>query len=463
MQAKWIKKSLCLLLCLGMGAVAMGQGNAPSVLDRVQNVDNPELSELIRLAIENKSKLQRLDRIETMELILKVTLSYTQIKLFDQQIAEVSRKIEARTGPAEIRYELTLVKTELEAKLMTALADLRELMGIIPKHAFDKKPIETLSSWVILRVLKQGVYVLDSLQPFREYWARQRCKSLGLLSKKEALDYVREQLKDPNNLPMRIDHSYTAEMSSAAKDLHGKVVSLIREANCQMKAEVNLTQIENVSLGVSTFFIREGTISTLHAGAAQLKRPDGGPKPLVTGVVEPNDLEQHIQWRLLRPKNVPLRFRIEHDETSSKLSKQTADKVRAVAKDLGIGELVEVERILVDSVPESAFLGRWQAITKGEVQIIDIQPTGVCVFVQSSGTKPIRGGMSVPGRWFLTPKEIFMDIKDKGKGKYYSYYSVYRGYLDKEGHLVVDRGEIHVDGSFRARSDEHPTVFKKVY
>ena len=456
MKAKWIKKSLCLLVCLGMATAAIAQGDTSSVLDRVQNVDNPELSELIRLAIENKSKLHKLDQRETMELIRKVTLSYTQVKLFDQQIAEVSRKIEARTGPAEIRYELTLVKTELEAKLMTELANLRELMGIIPKHAFDKKPIESLSSWIILRVLDEGVYVLDSLQPFKEYWARRRYKSSGLQSKKDALDYVRERLKDPNNFPVRIDHSYTAEMSNAAKDLHGKVVSLIREANCQMEAEVNLAPIENIGSGESTFFLRGGTISTLHARGVPLKRPDGGSKPIVTGVVEPNDLEQHILWRLLRPKNVPLKFRIEHDETSSRLARQTADKVRAVAKDLGISELVDVERILVEAVPESAFLGKWQAIKKGDVQTIDIQPTGFCVFVQSSGSKPIRGGMSVPGRWFLTPKEIHMDIKDERK-----YYNVYRGHLDKEGHLVVDKGEIHVEGSFQPLP--HPTVFKKVY
>ncbi len=455
MKAKWIKKSLCLLLCLGMATAAIAQGDTSSVLDRVQNVDNPELSELIRLAIENKSKLQRLDQIATMELIRKVTLSYTQVKLFDQQIAEVSRKIEARTGPAEIRYELTLVKTELEAKLMTELANLRELMGIIPKHAFDKKPIESLSSWVILRVLDEGVYVLDSLQPFNEWWARQRLKSLGLQSEKEVLDYLRERLKDPNNFPIRIDHSYTAEMSFAAKVLHGKVVSLITEANCQMEAEVNLTQIEYVSLGVSMFFIRGGTISTLHAGAP-IKRPDGGPKRLVTGVVEPNDLEQHIMWRLLRPKNVPLKFRIEHDETSSRLARQTADKVRIVAKDLGIGELVDVERIFVEAVPESDFLGRWQTITKGEVQTIDIQPTGACVFVKSPGSK-IRGGPSVPGRWFLTPKEIFMDIKDQRE-----YYNVFRGQIDKEGHLVVDRGEIHHEGSFNTWK-MYSTVFKRMY
>jgi hypothetical protein len=436
----------------------MAQSNAPSVLDRVQNVDDPELSELIRVAIENQLAIHKLDQIEIMELIRKVTHRYTQIKLFDQQIAEISRRIEASTGPAEMRYELTLAKTELEAKLMTEVADLRELMGIIAKHAFDKKPIQSLSSWVILRVLGQGVYVLDTLPRFQDYWGRARYKSFGLQSRKEALDYVQERLKDPNNLPIRIDLYHMAKMSNTAKDLRGKVVSLIREANCQMEAEVSMKLIKWVGSGQSKFFLRNGTISTLHPTATALMRPDGVSKSIATGVVEPNDLDQHILWRLMHPSNVPLKIWIEHDQTSSELARHTTDRVRAIAKDLGISEVVDVERILVEAVPETAFLGRWQATTKSEVQTIDIQPTGVCVFVLSSGSKPIRGGMSVPGRWFLTPKEIFMDIKDSQTQGYY----VYRGYLDKEGNLVVEKGIIYARGNF-ALGAPQPTVFKKVY
>lgn len=460
MKAKWINKSLCLLLCLGMATAAMAQSKTPSILDRVQNESDPELGELIRAAMEREQKLPKSQRTEPLELIRKITISYTQIKLFDQQIAEVSRRLEEVTGPAELRYELLLSKTELKAKLMTEVANLRELMGIVPRHAFDKQPIEALSSWIILRVLDQGVYVLENLQPFEGWWARRRYKSSGLQSRKEVLDFVRELLKDPNNFPIRIDHSYTAEISNAAKDLHGKVVSLITEANCQMEAEVNLTQIGNVGRGESMVFLRNGKISLLYSGGgAPIQRPDGSPEPLVTGVVEPNDLEQHIMWRLFHPSNVPLKYRIEHDKTSYKLARHTADRVRAVAKDLGIGELVEVERILIESVPESDFLGRWQAITKGDIQTIDIQPTGACVFGKSSGSK-IRGGMSVPGRWFLTPKKIFMDIKDRRSDGYY----VYRGHLDKEGHLVVNRGEIHVEGSFGFAWDKQQLmVFKKVY
>ncbi|MCP4878777.1 MAG: hypothetical protein GY896_25270, partial [Gammaproteobacteria bacterium] len=140
MKTKWIKKSLCLLLCLGMATVVVGQNNTQSVLERVQNESDPELGELIRAAVERNAKLTQSQRKQPLELIRQVTLSYTQIKLFDQQIAEVSRRLEEVTGPAELRYELLLARTELEAKLMTEVANLRELMGIVPRHAFDQLP-----------------------------------------------------------------------------------------------------------------------------------------------------------------------------------------------------------------------------------------------------------------------------------------------------------------------------------
>ncbi|MFH1718732.1 MAG: hypothetical protein ABIF19_15360, partial [Planctomycetota bacterium] len=228
MKAKWIKKSLC-LLCLTLGTVAMAQSETPSILDRVQNVDEPELAELIRIAIENHKDI---DQKETLEIIRKIRLSYVQVKLLDQQIAEVSRKIEDQTGPEEMRYELLLAKTELESKLMTELANLREVMGVVPKHAFDEKPIETLNTWVSLHVLDQGVYVLDGQKPFLEYWARRRYKSSGLLSERDALDCVRERLQNKANMPIRIVLYHTAAMRSSANDLRSKVISLARETNC---------------------------------------------------------------------------------------------------------------------------------------------------------------------------------------------------------------------------------------
>jgi len=153
----------------------MAQSQTPSVLDRVQNVDEPELAELIRIAIKNHNDI---DQKKTMEITRKVTLSYVQVKLLDQQIAEVSRKIKAEMKPEEMRYELLMAKTELESKLTTELANLREIMGIIPRHPFEKQPQNSLNTWLHLHVLEQGVNVLDSVQPNKgSWWGDWRLKS----------------------------------------------------------------------------------------------------------------------------------------------------------------------------------------------------------------------------------------------------------------------------------------------
>ena len=138
MRTEKIKKSLC-VLCLSLsvvvGAVAMAQNQIPSILDRVQKVEDPELGELIRVAVENLKARYHTDEEMVGKKIKEVTQSYAQIRLLDQQIAEVTRKAKLveETGPGELRYELLLAKTELESKRMTEIANLREMMFIIPK------------------------------------------------------------------------------------------------------------------------------------------------------------------------------------------------------------------------------------------------------------------------------------------------------------------------------------------
>ena len=70
-------------------------------------------------------------------------------------------------------------------------------------------------------------------------------------------------------------------------------------------------------------------------------------------------------------------------------------------------------------------------------------------------TPNIFFGMEPP--LLLTLKEIIMDIKDKRWKD-----SLYRGYLDKEGNLVVEIGRTNARGGLKTRG-EQPTVFKKVY
>ena len=190
-----------------------------------------------------------------------------------------------------------------------------------------------------------------------------------------------------------------------------------------------------------------------------MKRPDGGPKPLITGLVNPNDIEQHILWRLTMPKNVPLKFRIEHDETSALLAKQVAEMCKTTAKRLGIAEVVEVEEVLVQPVPESAFLGRWQAITDGEIREIEFNAQGQSQLTIRAGRR-IQPGSSIdkttssaiPAPWTLATKEIFIDR---------SRWVTYKGYINAEGKLFLDKGQIFPQGSWHD-AGEPEMIFKKV-
>jgi hypothetical protein len=440
----------------GQATAGASQRATSSLMERLQKEEDPELAELIRTAVANHKGA---GEQEIREITRRVTQSHAQILLLDLQIAEVDRKIEATPGTQEeTRRQLLQTRKELEAKRRTEMGSLREATGITPRAPFGTQPTETLNARVGLQAFEQQVLVLDALKPLSSYWALARYAVVGLVPENEALDYVRGRLKDKRSLPLRIDVYYrSGETSDAAQRLHDKIAALARETNTDMHIELRLLPVDNwAGSGQSTFYLREGKIRTFHADP--VRRPDGGPDLLLAGVVEVNDLEQHILWRLLHPGNLPFTFRIEYDDASSELARQVADTAKAVVKRLGLTELVGVTGALVEPVPETVFLGRWQAVTSGAMQTIDIQPRGACLVTMDKGTSAIKAAAIVPGIWLPTTKEIIVDIKDKVWGK--THY-VYRASVSAEGNLVVERGGIYHQGSFE-NSDLERVIFQKV-
>ena len=464
MRTEKIKKLLC-VLCLGLPmvlvAVAMAQTQTPSILDRVQRVEDPELGDLIRLTMENRKSISK---EEAFDIVRQITQTYAQIKLLDLQIEQIGQKAEATRGPAEMRYELLLAKAELESKRAMELANLRELAGIVPKLPLAVQPIETLNSFISLEIIGERLFVLECQKPFIDYWVVQRWKVAGFLSEKETLDYLRGKLGDADSLPIRIEIYCSSETQNAARDLRNKIISVAKETNSQMDTEVRLSSATDaVGDGNATFYLRQGKITTFYTDAMQ--RPDGGPESLATGLVNPSDLEQHILWRITKPKNVPFTFRIEHDQASASLAKQVADTAKAVVKRLGVGDLVDVTMVRVEPVAETVFLGRWRGATRGDVHEIDVRPEGVCQvtmgdrFGKDKTPGAIKAGTTVSGTWLLTTDEIVMDIKDRSPhGADY----VYRGYLDEDGNLIVDKGIIYPQGSFHVSGAPRQMILKKV-
>jgi hypothetical protein len=449
MQAKWIKKVLC-LLCLSLATSAAGQSKTPSVLERVLRVDDPQLGELIRVAMDNHASFNQSEKLDLMR---KVTLGYAQIRLLDQQIMEISRKLGSAAGPAEVRYDLLTARMELESKLMTEMTNLREVMGVIPKYPFDKQVVETLHTWLRLNPIEGGrVYVLDTRKPIIEYWAYTRFASLGLMSQQEVLDLVRARLKDPNNLPAKLEILWTNE---TAEDLRDKTIELVREMGIATKTEVSLGKNNFIGSGEAPFFVRQGKITTLYP--VPVLRPDEAIMWdfISTGPVELKDLDQHILWRITYQWNLPFTFRVEHDQASSDLAQRIVDQIKMIAERLGVSDLVGVQSVLVEPVPEEAFLGRWKAVGRGEIEALEIQPGGACTLTWSREARSKRAGMTVTYPWTITTKEIVIDPCEDSKANWNWY--TYRGYIDADGHLAVEKGLIYPQGTFFRSGDSTMT------
>jgi len=462
MRNERIKQSLC-ILCLSLpvlwAAGAAAQSDMGSVMNRVQREEDPELGDLIRLAMENR----KVKREEAFEVVRKVTQSYAQIKLLDQQIAEVSRKAES-AKMAEMRGELLLAKAELESKRITEVANLREMAGILPLLPLAEQQIEALKGQVSLQLIGERVYVLEGVPPFMDWWAKERWKLVGFLPEKETLEYVRKRLQDKESLPMLFHMLYDTETEAQTRALRNKMITVAKETRSQMETEMRLERKSFPGSGKSPLYVREGKITTFYGHWHDVVRPDGGPEPLATGFVNPKDVEQHILWRLLLPKNVPLTFRIEYDQASASLAKQVADAAQAVVKRLGIAELAGVEEALVEPVPEKAFLGRWAGPSRGDIQTIDIQSAQVCQVTMGDrfGRNTVPGAVkaftSASGEWFLSTREIFININDKNE---WGGDNTFRGHLDPEGNLILERGEIYTQGGWYS-SGGPPMVLKKV-
>jgi hypothetical protein len=302
--------------------------------------------------------------------------------------------------------------------------------------------------------------VLETQKEFSDGWFLWRHKVLGLWSEKETLDYLQGRFKDGKSLPIRVHVNYSPWIRNAAEDLRQKIRTLAGEAKADKDTDVRLEQSVWVGSGESPFYIREGTIRTFYPLPVQ--RPDGGRRWLTNGIVDPNDLEQHVLWRLTMPKNVPLTFRIEYDEASYELAKHVADTAKAVVKRVGLTDVVSVAGTVVEAVPESTFLGKWQALGSGIIQGVDIQPGGACQVTVGEGSQVLKAGTSVKGTWEWTVKEILLDIGDPVMGiKDYPPYR-YRTTVNEEGDLVIERGEIWPQGSFIMYRGPRRMILKRV-
>jgi beta-lactamase regulating signal transducer with metallopeptidase domain len=275
------------LLPMAHGTEEGPSGPSESV-DRPQEESDENLTELIRTAVANHSGA---GKKEMREITRRVTQSYTQILLLDQQIEEAAGKLKATPGPAETQRPLLQATKEFEQERLAEMENLGEVMGIVPWRPSTQQPVANLNAWVTILILKSHVFVLDTLKDWANYTATGRHTALLVMrEERQTLDYLQKRLTDGKSLPMRIHVYYVPETSRAAEDLRQKIGALAREANAGLDTEVYLELATWMGVGIARFYEQEGKRRALPPERGQ--RPKEGLRLLDNALVDPYDLEQ---------------------------------------------------------------------------------------------------------------------------------------------------------------------------
>ena len=372
LMKKQLKAMIICIICASVIFTAIAIAKEPSVLERAKTVDNRELGELIRIAIENLPETNALKRmagrrprgsgdeyvkqkheydrlmfeLESAEetararVIRSVTEVYSQIKLLDSQIKETGRKMASLSSSDSIFTELTLAIAELEAKRSTELAQIRQIMNIVPKYAFGHKPANTLNGWLVLDVIGDKVYSFKVLRPFKEHdsitgkprYSRQsKTEVMKKMPVSKVVGFVKGYIKDKSRHPFRIDITKNAAGLKASEELYADIIRTIKAEELELESVVYLQSGAHDSSRY-TYYFRNNNI---------LSRYRGNPIDY--------SAQDYIKERarLLRdPKYLPFRAMLEFDEESEELAKSMSDAILAKAKEFNIEELVEIKRVL---------------------------------------------------------------------------------------------------------------------
>lgn len=349
------KRIRLILVFVGVFGFSMALGE--SVLKRVTAVEDPELGEILRIALENMPEAQklkeylasnsysknRLDILKSSEESAKVktarvvTEIYSQVRLLDEQIDTTMRmyKKAGDESKGELGTELLLAAAELKAERVSALADLRVAMNIVPKFAFSTKATRTLNSWIELSLIEDSIYVYEYSKPFYEYKFSNKTELIGKKSRKEIYELLKELSKDKKLLPVRVDISNTKNGSSHIDGLREAIVELFEGAKVQIDAEVHVDRNSNRKNEIS-YEIIGNEVFEIHSIRGRNKMIRNLAKVVFDGDVK------KMKWLADEPWRMPREYILSCDEQSKELAEKTKKVIMGAAKENGVGELVTV-------------------------------------------------------------------------------------------------------------------------
>lgn len=421
------------VLFLTAPSIAGAGSPTPSVLSRLRVVEDPELGELIRAAIDNyrREARPRSTREGELSVTRQVTESYARIKLLDRQIELLGDRVRAVGEPEELRYELILARAELESERTMELANLRQIIGVMPDYPLGSKPAWRLKTWLRLDVIGNRVYVTKARQPFHDRTEWTSFAPGKLMTRAGAMQSIKERLSQEDALPIRIDIFRNAEGVTLSQDIERSVIELIHEAGTEMQAEVHLDASARQAPSELAFYLERYRIAT---DIDRIVNQNHFPRVELDDFIEPNDMGEYLREQLLDPGTLPAKIEITHNPGDAEFATQVTERIRQTVQDLDLAECIEIERTAEELDPARRYLGRWEAQHEGETLTIHVQE-------RSKGL--ISEGYERESRtaWWIDDGKIGFRV---------GFPPGTRGHINPEGNLVIKSPE------------EEPVVFERV-
>ena len=355
-----LKNKVLVISCMfffwaGLASATIGEGQT-SILNRVLIVEDPELGQLIKIAIENSPEMNMLneyalgrlrikpDEYKTLvnaeeaarpKIVRSVTETYAQIKLLDTQLEQLEKKTQSIRATESVLTELLLAKAELEAKRTTELAKLREAMNFVPAHAFGRIPVQNLKSWLVLEVIddeiihvfKKGPRALVEKERFSHY----DVESLKVVPQREVISYLRDFLKSEENRPICIAICRNNAGFKSSEELYKHIIEIAEREKLQLQVDVYLDPSIQTGKQLSAY-LRQGQI---YWSKILLERK-------IQGEQEKDFYEDDLPRFFNTPNYLPLKLTINFDEENKDMALRMEKAVKEAAKKSGLEHLVEI-------------------------------------------------------------------------------------------------------------------------
>jgi hypothetical protein len=346
-----------LFFSAGLASAATGERQV-SILNRVLKVEDPELGQLIRIAIENSPEVKMLDdyrlgrlRMTSEEyqtlagtveasrpkIVRSVTEIYAQIKLLDTQLDQLERKILSSKATESVQTEFLLAKADLEAKRTTELAKLREVMNVVPEHAFSRIPVKDLKSWLVLEAIDDDTIHVFKKSPRgfeeRERFSYYDAKSVKMMPRNEVISFLRGFLRSEENRPVRIAICRNDAGSKSSEELYKQIIEMAERERLQMQVDVYLDPRIETGKQFSAYLCK----GQLFWG----RIPPEEEMPF-KGETEKYFYEKDMPGFFNSPTYLPLKLTINFDEESKEMALRIEKAVKEAAKKSGVEHLVEI-------------------------------------------------------------------------------------------------------------------------